>query len=216
MSFSGLYPARIVPLLNQTIRICSSCNGGWMAALERRVKPALLRMKDGEGLVIGPDGQLALAHWLLRNAVVRELATPRRSPFRVSTPIHRRQIAAGAAPDGWRVAIAGYEGPGPNLAHSLSGLKQHADGVGRPTGRIVLHTLRFECFVAQALVHSLAEHPDLANLLWRCPYAVEIPSSQPVVWPSVAVLGPDWLQIVQQFGTDRPWPDIRGSRDASR
>ncbi|MDA8284342.1 MAG: hypothetical protein M0Z42_13850, partial [Actinomycetota bacterium] len=123
MSFGDLYPPRTVPLLNQTIRVCSWCNGGWMATLEARVKPALLHMKNGEGLVIGPDGQRALAHWLLKSAVVRELVMPQASPLRVSTPDQRRLVAAGIIPVGWRIAIAAYEGPGPSLAHTFSGIK---------------------------------------------------------------------------------------------
>ena len=206
MSFGDLYPSRTVPLLNQTVRVCGVCNGGRMAALERRVKPALLRMKEGEGLIIGPDGQRALTHWLLKNAVVRELVMPRDSPFRVSTPRHRRQVATGVLPNGWRVAIAGYEGPGPNLAHSFSRVKQHVDDTGRPLGRIVLHTLRFECFVAQVLVHSLRDPPELANLLGGPQYAVEIPRPAAVVWPPSAVLGPEWMETIQHFGPDRPRP----------
>lgn len=204
MSFGGLYPPRTVPLLNQTVRVCGSCNQGWMARLEDCVKPALLRMKDGGGLVIGPDGQRALTQWLLKNAVVRELMTPQGSPFRVSTPDQRQQVAAGTLPAGWRVALAAYEGPGPHLAYSFSNVKEHVDEAGRRLGRVVLHTLRFECLVSQVLVHSLAEPPELANLLGGAPYAVEIPGEADVVWPPTAILGPEWMEIVQKFGPDHP------------
>lgn len=142
-------------------RCCASIS----IALEDRVKPALLRMKDGEGLTIGPDGQRALLHWLLKNAVVHEFVMPQGSPFRVSTAEQRRQVAAGVVSAGWRIAVAGYEGPGPNLAHTLSGVKQQIDDSGLPVGGIVLHTFRFECFVAQVLLHSLPEPPELAKLL---------------------------------------------------
>jgi hypothetical protein len=64
MSFGGLYPDRTVPVLNQTIRVCHRCNGGWMAILEDRVKPALIAMSGGDGLIVGPHGQLVLAQWL--------------------------------------------------------------------------------------------------------------------------------------------------------
>jgi hypothetical protein len=204
MSFGDLYAPRTVPRLNQTVHLCGSCNSGWMAALEYRVKPALLRMKDGEGLIIGPDGQRAMRHWLLKNAVVRELVTPQCSPLRVSTPEQRRQVAAGVVPAGWRIAIAGYEGPGHNLAYIFSSVKQHVGDTGSPLGRIVLHTLRFECFVAQVLVHSLTEPPLLTNLLGGPHYAVEIPGPEPVVWPPSALLGPAWMETVQQFAPDRP------------
>ena len=163
-------------------------------------------MKDGEGLTIGPDGQRALLHWLLKNAVVHEFVMPQGSPFRVSTAEQRRQVAAGVVSAGWRIAVAGYEGPGPNLAHTLSGVKEQIDDSGLPVGGIVLHTFRFECFVAQVLLHSLPEPPELANLLGGPQYAVEIPHPEPIAWPPAAVLGPQWMDTVQQFGPDQPRP----------
>lgn len=121
--------------------------------------------------------------------------------------LKQRLVAAGAIPTGWRIAIAGYEGPGPTLAHTISVVKQYIDDAGIPHGRIVLHTFRLECFVAQVLVHSLPEPPELANLLGGPRHAVEIPRPEPVVWPPPAVLGPEWLGTVQQFGPDLPPSD---------
>jgi len=200
MSFGGLYPSRTVPRLNQTIRVCHGCNGGWMARLESRVKPALVAMKDGERLGIGPEGQRVLTLWLLKNALVRELVTPQRSPFRISSHDQRTQVAVGTIPAGWRVALAAYEGPGPNLAHTFSRVRQYVDEDGNARGKVILHTVRFECFVAQVLLHSMPEPPELINLLGGPQYAVEIPRNESVAWPPPAVLTSRWMETVQQFG----------------
>jgi hypothetical protein len=200
MSFGGLYPDRAVPLLNQTIRVCQHCNGGWMAVLEDRVKPALIAMSNGEGLIVGPDGQRVLAQWLLKNALVRELATPQGSLLRISTHDQRKLVAKRGIPDGWRVGIAAYEGPGTNLAHTFSGVKQYVGDDGQRGGKAILHTLRFECFVGQVLVHSMLEPPNLAHLLGGPPYVVEIPQLAPVTWPPPATLTPTSMATVREFG----------------
>jgi hypothetical protein len=204
MSFGDLYALRTVPVLNQTVKVCGNCNGGWMARLEDQVRLPLLAMKGGEGLIIGPDGQRVLTKWLLKNALVRELVTPQDSPFRVSTQEQRRQVARDGIPAGWRVAIGGYEGPGPHLLHKFSRVRQLVDDHGRGQGRVILHTLRFECFVAQVLIHSQEDSPELLHLLGGPRFAIEIPKEQRVVWPPPAVLGPEWMEIVGEFGTDRP------------
>lgn len=204
MSFGELYTSRTVPILNQTVKVCATCNGGWMVRLEDQVRLPLLKMKSGEGLIIGPDGQKVLTKWLLKNALVRELVTPEGSPFRVSTSEQRGQVARGEIPAGWRVAIGGYEGPGPHLHHKFSRVKQLVDDRGSQQGSVILHTLRFECFVAQVLIHSQADSPELLHLLGGPQFAIEIPQEQPVAWPLPAVLGPEWMEIVEDFGPDHP------------
>jgi hypothetical protein len=204
MSFGELYTSRTVPVLNQTVKVCGTCNSGWMARLEDQVRLPLLKMKSGEGLIIGPDGQRLLTKWLLKNALVRELVTPGDSPFRVSTPEQRGQVARDEIPAGWRVAIGGYEGPGPHLHHKFSRVKQLVDDRGSQQGRVILHTLRFECFVAQVLIHSQADSPELLHLLGGPQFAIEIPQELPVAWPLPAVLGPEWMEIVEDFGPHHP------------
>jgi hypothetical protein len=200
MSFGGLYPDRTVPVLNQTVRVCRHCNGGWMAVLEGQVKPALIAMSGGDGLVIGPDGQRVLAWWLLKNALVRELTTPQDSPLRVSTHDQRKLVAAGAIPEGWKVGVGAYEGPGPHLTHTFSRVKQYVGDDGQPAGKVLLHTLQFECFVGQVLLHSMLQPPELVHLLGGQQYAVEIPKRVPVTWPPPATLTPAWMATVREFG----------------
>jgi hypothetical protein len=171
-----------------------------MATLEDRVKPALIAMSGGDGLIVGPDGQRVLAQWLLKNAIVRELTTAQGSPLRVSTHDQRKLVARRRIPDGWRVGIAAYEGPGPHLAHTFSGVKQYVSDDGQRGGKAILHTLRFERFVGQVLVHSMLEPPNLANLLGGPPYAVEIPQLEPVTWPPPATLTPASMATVREFG----------------
>jgi hypothetical protein len=203
MSFGNLYPSRTVPVLNQTVKVCSACNSGWMAQLEAEIRPPLLRMKSGEGLVIGPEGQKVLTQWLLKSAVVRELVTPADSLFRISTPEQRRLVADCQVPTGWRVAVGAYEGSGPHLQYRFSRAKQLIDGLGREIGRVILHTLRFECFVAQVLIHSQADPPELVHLLGGQQFAIEIPQEQPIVWPPPSALTPQWMKTVEEFGPDR-------------
>ena len=201
MSFGGLYSERTARTLNQTVRVCRSCNGGWMAQLEARAKPGLVSLKSGEPLEIGSDGQHVLAWWLLKNAVVKELVTPASSPLRVSTQAQRQLVRSGSIPEGWRVAIGGYEGTGPNLVHHFSTVKRYVDSDGVRGGSVVLHTLRFECFVGQVLLHSMVETPVLRDLLGGPQYAIEIPQNNVVTWPPPALHGSDSLEIVRNFGT---------------
>jgi len=200
MSFGGLYPERTARTLNQTVRVCRSCNSGWMAQLEARAKPGLIKLKSGEPLKIGSEGQQAIAWWLLKNACVKELVAPVSSPLRVSTQVQRQLVRSGDIPEGWRVAIAAYEGTGPHLMHHFSTVKMYIDSEGVAGGYVVLHTVRFECFVGQVLLHSMVETPVLRDLLGGPSYAIEIPQTNLVTWPPPAVFGPDSLEIVRDFG----------------
>jgi|BarGraNGADG00212_1021973.scaffolds.fasta_scaffold10691_4 hypothetical protein len=204
MSFGGLYPERTARTLNQTVRVCRSCNGGWMARLEERAKPELIMLKSGEALKIGSDGQQVLAWWLMKNAIVKELVSPASSPLRVSTQAQRQLVRSGSIPSGWRIAIGAYEGTGPNLVHHFSTVKRLVDSDGVPGGSVVLQTVRFECFVGQVLLHSMVETPVLRDLLGGPPYAIEIPKTDDVTWPPPTVLGPDSLKIVCDFGKTPP------------
>ena len=204
MSFGGLYPDRIVPRLNQTIRVCRACNGGWMAQLEQRAMPGLLLLRAGEPTVLGPDGQRLLACWLMKTAIVREFSTPAGHPLRVSTADQRAIVAAGRVPPGWRVAIGAYEGPGPNLEHHFSTVKRLVGSDGQGHGDVVLHTVRFECFVGQILVHSTPDPPIVDALLGGPPYALELVSDHPQAWPPTGVLDRESLQTIREFDPDNP------------
>ena len=200
VSFGDLYPDRTAKTLNQTVRVCSSCNSGWMAQLEAKAKPALVALRSGEPLRIGPQGQEVLASWLMKSAIVREFVMPASSPFRVSTMEQRSLVRAGKIPEGWQVAIGAYEGTGPQLTYRFSTVKRYVSNDGVAGGSVVLHTTRFECFVGQVLLHSMVERPVLRDLLGGSGYSIVIPQTTPVEWPPSAVFTADSLEIVCDFG----------------
>ena len=52
---------------------CSSCNGGWMSALENQVKPFVTTMAyRGEKTLLDAGRQLALTRWIIKTAMVYE------------------------------------------------------------------------------------------------------------------------------------------------
>jgi hypothetical protein len=62
---------------------CSSCNGGWMSALENHVKPFVATMAyRGEKTLLDVDRQLALTRWIVKTAVVYEFtASPAEAKY---------------------------------------------------------------------------------------------------------------------------------------
>lgn len=167
------------------------------------MKPALLAMMEGEHLVIGPEGQHVLGRWLLKNALVREMATPRNSPMRVSTHEQRMMVASDVLPMGWRMAIGSYEGFGPHLSHSISNVREYSDENGVALGSAVLHTFRIECFVGQVLIHTVPWDPDVNDLLGGSDYAIEIPQMSDIAWPTRRPFNEEWIERIQRLGTDR-------------
>lgn len=56
--------------------VCRTCNGGWMASLEGRVKPWMERMMRGEPVVLDIRQQLDLATWASKTIVTLEFHEP--------------------------------------------------------------------------------------------------------------------------------------------
>ena len=57
-------------------RVCASCNGGWMSALEREVKPLLSALVRGERLAIDGGAAASLALWVAKTTAMAELTHP--------------------------------------------------------------------------------------------------------------------------------------------
>jgi hypothetical protein len=186
--------SRTARTLNQTVRVCKGCNNGWMSRLEQSAQPLLTQLADGSSVTLDGDAQHVLALWLAKDAIVHEpLATPQ---HRISTPAQRSAVARGEVPDGWDVAIAGYEGTGPTFEHHFGPIASWPDDPQRSLARLTTHTTRMECFVGQIVVHSLNERPELDGLLGGNGYAISLPSPGPVHWPPTIPLNEEWLGIV--------------------
>jgi hypothetical protein len=201
MTFGDLYPQRTAKKLNQTVRVCHICNNGWMSNLEGRFEPALIAMSEGNKLEIGPDGQITIASWLIKSALVAELTTPKDSLLRVSTREQRLLVASGQIPAGWRVAIGAYEGSGSQLEHHFSNVTQVLADNGESLGLTILHTLRLECFVGQVFIHSMLIDTDLKYLLGGPTFALEVPQRQSIFWPPPGILSEENFKVVSSLAS---------------
>jgi hypothetical protein len=56
--------------------VCRTCNGGWMASLEGRVKPWMTRMIRGERVALDVPQQIDLAAWASKTVVTLEFQEP--------------------------------------------------------------------------------------------------------------------------------------------
>ena len=63
-SFSG------PPAMRTVKSVCADCNNGWMSALEVKASPFLLTMIRGNTRVYYEAGQMAIATWLVKTALI--------------------------------------------------------------------------------------------------------------------------------------------------
>lgn len=96
-------------------RVCSTCNHGWMSALEQATQPILTRLiADQQELVnlTNPE-KFTLARWIFKTACAMNsaagLADPQRDPEARPVPYdHRQALFDGGLPPGILVAAGGY------------------------------------------------------------------------------------------------------------
>lgn len=89
------------PLNLQAREVCRDCNGGWMSRLDEQVKPDILALMQGRGLVLTPDRAAAVATWATMKSFADEFIGrpgPDSTPVIVSTPAMRRHILDHAEP----------------------------------------------------------------------------------------------------------------------
>ena len=214
MNVGSRLGSRTARTLNQTVRVCRVCNNGWMAGLENRAKPLLTDLAEGLDTMLDRSAQEVLALWLAKNAIVHEPLAD--AAHRISTSAHRAAVASGQVPDGWHVAIGGYEGRGRTFEHHLGPVVTWPDDPVRSSARLTTHTTRLECFVGQIVVHSLDGVPQIAGLLGGDGYAVALPSSGLVHWPPPIPLTETWLPIVASLNAPRATRHAAVERSASR
>ncbi len=66
-------------------QVCGTCNNGWMSNLEVAAKPLLVPMLKGEKAELPPEGQLVVARWAFKTALMAQYI---RTPV-VPVPIER-------------------------------------------------------------------------------------------------------------------------------
>lgn len=103
------------------------CNGGWMSAMEERVKPILTPLMLGGAAVLSHERQRDLAAWMAMKCMVLEFDAPET----VVTPLAEREwlMHHQEAPSNWRIWIASQLGMkwrtgSLRTAHTLGGARR--------------------------------------------------------------------------------------------
>lgn len=180
-------PERRTRTLNQTVKVCSTCNNGWMSRLESTASPLLAKLAIAELPEITPDDQGVIAHWLVKNAVIHEIFSA--PEHRVSTATQRSMLAQGEVPDGWTVYLAAAELGDEQFVHHMGPLLtwRWEDGGFRGSAR--LHTTRFGLFASQVVLYNLDEEPTFESLLGGPEWAAQIwPVGRSITWPPGRIL----------------------------
>lgn len=196
MRFGGLFPDRKARTLNQTVKVCSSCNSGWMSRLESAARPLLERLIEAQPTVLRERQQAVLAGWLTKNAVLHDWLLPRHQ--QLVTAEQRRGLPEGLMPPGWQVHL-GVMAPdqAPTWQHICGAQVQwhHDDGSRR--GRCQLHTTAWHRMAAQVLVHNLDVNPESDGLLGGSGWSTQIaPYAGVQEWPPAREFTAEWLEIV--------------------
>jgi hypothetical protein len=96
-------------------RVCSTCNQGWMSALEQATQPILTRLiaNQQELINLTDPEKFTLARWIFKTACVMNsaggLGDPRKDPEARPVPVeHMRTLYADALPGGVLLVGGGY------------------------------------------------------------------------------------------------------------
>lgn len=200
MRFGGLFPERVTRTLNQTVKVCSQCNNGWMSRLEEDAKPLLEKLATGQPLALLEADQAAVSKWLCKNAVLHDHLQP--SHQRLVAPEQRAEVASGHLPDGWQVHLGMIDDGDSTWSHTMGAqiVWQWDDGSHR--GKCQLHTTAWERMVAQVLVHTLDVTPTFDALLGGSAFSVQIaPWHGVTAWPPPTAFTSDWLEVVSHPAT---------------
>lgn len=88
---------RAVALPDVTVKVCATCNNGWMASLESDIQRSLTSWINGETLQLSPDETNRLAAWVAKTALAYALWHPRdRRPW--DEAVYRRFLATKEPP----------------------------------------------------------------------------------------------------------------------
>jgi hypothetical protein len=198
MNFDGLYPTRWTRTLNQRVKVCRTCNNGWMSQLENSSRHVLDPLITGTPCRLAADEQAVLARWLLKNALLHEVLLP--LEIRSVGQAQREEFARGGPLPGWDVCIGAMrpeDGRGGSWTHQPGSLITWDDHKRGPPSRGRLHTTAFGHLTAQVVVHSRRDPPRFGGLLGGAGWAISIcPSSGPASWPPPERFTLEWLLAV--------------------
>jgi hypothetical protein len=156
----------------------TSCNAGWMKAIEDAVEPVLTRLIEDDEVRLLPADQARIASW----AVLKAMVVHHRS----SHHMRRRQLRrTGRPPDGWSVWIGRYVGDDrPNSFVSRPFAVDHP-GAGGSGRRVV----RYGHATTQVVQHLLLHVVNSPMLDFPQRWRFGLPGGQPLrgnllrIWP---------------------------------
>jgi hypothetical protein len=158
-----------------TRKVCTTCNSGWMAALEHQTKPILEAMAADEPVILDEHAQRILAAWALKTAIVHDCAQG--APWRPSAmTAEATHLAKTGVPTGnVLVWLSGFLDSPPARARlwgttatvvTMNGERVTADiyGATLSLGPVCLQVM-FTAVPEMADAFSIEERPTI-TLLW--------------------------------------------------
>lgn len=194
------------PKFNHTIRsVCKTCNEGWMATLERLIKPLIEPAIRGSRVFYEPVHQEAIAVWAAKMAMVFDYA--HEEPRHAFTQGERKTLAkTGRPPFGFVVWLAAYKGDSIvwYRSHDLS-LRRPDEPESPGTPHVNGHS---STFVVGRLVFRVWKIPDLQGGLeigWNVQSFIQMIWPQGdlvrfvVRWPPDLALDDDGLRSFSEY-----------------
>lgn len=164
----------------------TSCNAGWMKAIEDASEPVIAKLMAGEELRLFPADQEKIAAW----AVLKAMVVHHRS----SHHLRRRQLRrTGQPPAGWAVWIGHYKGD-----ERPNSFVSRPFAVDRPAGTSGRRSLGFGHATTQVVQHLLVHVVNSPMLDFPHRWRFALPGGQP--------LRGSLLRIWPKSDTSIPWP----------
>lgn len=174
------------PLGSKVRVVCERCNNTWLSSIQRRAKPHLLPLINGEPTTLGHDAQHAVAAWATMATMTAEFLLP--DPMdRVVTQAERAAFMASRMPSpDWRIWIGRYRrvrwlGQWVHASIPVYDAAQVAEveATGRPQCNMQTSTF----VVGELYVHVLSgAHIDFVRD-WHWTAAPKARAMLPLLWP---------------------------------
>jgi hypothetical protein len=199
--------------LTSTVKVvCSTCNSGWMSALEGAVQSTLLPMVKGARTEIAPASQEALATWTLKTALMCQLMQDRSVHNLPAT--HYTDLYQTRRPTNQMRAFAAYMVP-PRYEPGVSPIEyrsipsegrfQAPDGTEHKLWGVVV-TLRIGYAVLQLVSVGPVGYNYEVKLASFAPYAQQIwPAQDTKPWPPLAL---ESIDDLNQFADPLKSPKV--------
>ena len=196
---------------------CKVCNNGWMSTLERKVKPILIPLMQGEATALSEVSQKTLATWVVVKCMVAEHGSP--DDTVVSTEDERKYLKdRQEPPPTWKVWIAHQNGTEWRTGHTHAvGTLGSSNVLGQPPvtpdGTFAKNTQSVTFGFGSLLIHAFSTRvvgvdinpgPNVAHYFTRI-----YPISSDMLWPNTPAIPDDMIDAIAfslpRFAAGLPW-----------